>query len=272
MTASGSMLSVGAKLGYIFELNAAGYPAAPDDLSCYEGIELAGIKGFELSSPNARLVTHMGNDRVLAVDFLPTTEPVSGEIRVAPSLQGVNASLTNNKQFTVGEMSLLAWSTENQGSEEDISLLIFQQALDKDTKLRAWRGLTVARARAIPVLAPMNDNPSEFRYQVIASPSTKHIWGTALATGTEGATEAAAIETMTGNKPKIVAWQADGSEDNFVYPASKMPISDAKTVVWLNGVLQTSGGGDYTWDVVTGITFDTPPNDHDIIVSWYEYA
>lgn len=235
MTASsGSQLAVGSKYGVLFDLDATGLPNATSATVAYQGIELAGIKGFELSSPNARLVTHMGNDRVLAVDFLPTTEPVAGEIRVAPSLMTVNTALMQTTAFTVGEAKMMPWGTDKQGSEEDVSLLVFQQSLDKDTKLRAWRSIIVPRARAIPVLAPMNDNPSEVRYQVIASPSTRHIWGVTLTTNTEGATEAAALEGMSAGKPKIIAFLGNNSATYFDLPTAYPARSTASMKCWVD--------------------------------------
>lgn len=268
MTASsGNQLSVGAKFGVLFELNSSGYPDATSVTVPYEGIELAGIKGFELSSPNARMITHTGNDRVLAVDFLPTQEPISGEIRIAPSLMTVNASVMGVTAFTVGEAKMLPWATDKQGSEEDFGLIVYQQSLDKDTKLRAWRGVIAPRIRAVPVLSPMNDNPSEFRYQVIASPSTKHLWGTALATGTEGATEAAALETMGSNKPKVVAWLGNASATSFSLPSNFPAVSTAKMIVWVNGVLNASS------NTTTAITpAGGAPASGAIIVCWYERA
>lgn len=266
MTSSGNQLSVGAKMGIVFELDSNGYPAATST-TVYEGIELSGIKGFELSSPNARMITHSGNDRVLAVDFLPTQEAVSGEIRIAPSLMTVNATLMNTTAFTVGETKMLPWGTDKQGSEEDVSVLVFQQSLDKDTKLRAWRSVLIPRARAVPVLAPMNDNPSEFRYQVVASPSTKHIWGKSLATSTEGATEAAAIEAMTEKKPKIVAWMGDNIETAFALPTNYPAAATTKMVVWVDGVLDATPTLS-----VSSVTPTAKPTAGQMVVCFYEYV
>jgi len=241
MTASsGSQYFVGARKGVVFPLNAAGLPAATSPTAVYEGLPLSSIKGFDITTPDARRISHNGNDRVGAVDFLPTLEPVSGEIRVAPSLMDLNSTLMNVNKFAVGNAVGMAWQTEDQGTESDVALVMFQQSLDMTTKLRAYRGIMIPRARAIPVLAGMNDNPGEVRYQVVASPSTKHIWGVTLATGTEGAAEAAAFETMSLGRPIIVGWKCNNSATVFTFPTDKPAIDVGSVKCWLDGVPVTT--------------------------------
>ena len=250
MTASsGSNYFVGARKGVVFPLNASGSPAATSPTVVYEGLDLSAIKGFDIATPDARRISHNGNDRVAAVDFLPTLEPVSGEIRIAPSLMDINSTLMNVNKFALGNAVGMAWQTEDQGTEADVALVMFQQALDLTTKLRSYRGIMIPRARAIPVLSGMNDNAGEFRYQVVASPSTKHIWETALVTGTEGATEAAAFETHSLGRPIIVSWLCNNAATVFTFPTDKPAIDTASITVWLDGVLTTANLTKTTTDV-----------------------
>jgi len=274
--ASGNNYFVGARKGYVMALTPAGYPAAvAGGATAYEGIELTAIKGFDVATPDARRISHNGNDRVAAVDFLPSLEPVTGEIRIAPSMQTLNAALTNVTSFTVGNIKMMPWQTEDQGTELDVSLHIWQQALDRDTKLRAYRSLLIPRARAIPVLAGMNDNPGEVRYQIIASPSTKEIWGTSLTTVLEGATEAAVIEMMSVSRPKIVTWLADAAQVAFDCPVGFPPstVTGVESACWVDGTLLVygSGAGKYEWTDTDTITLGTAPGIGKNVCLWYEY-
>lgn len=263
---SGNQFFVGTRKGYVFPLTSAGLPAA-SSTTVYEGLELKSIHGLDIATPDARRISHVGNDRVNAVDFLPSLEPVTGEIRIAPSLQSLNSSLMNVSSFDIGNVKAMPWQTEDQGTESDVSIVVFGQSLDTDTKLRAYRGLLIPRARAVPVLAGMNDNPGEFRYQVIASPSTKHIWGTSLSTGTEGATEAAVIETMSAGRIKVVAWKTDGVAVDFLFPLDKQATSAGSVTAWLDGVLVSSG-----ITVTTDkIAYAVAPTTGKYLVALYEY-
>src|SRR5690242_15552048 len=173
-TASGKQLAVGIRRAVIFELNTSGYPAATGS-TAYEGIEVAGPKAFNLTVPDARKITHVGNDRVLALDYLPPTEGVSGELRVASNDMVAKAAVADVNTFTVGEATLMPWATDQQGFEVDAGLLCFQQSLDTITKSRRWKFYIIPKARLIPMPASMDENPAEDRYVVGPNPTTKHL-------------------------------------------------------------------------------------------------
>lgn len=264
-TPSGNQLAVGARRGYVFPLNSAGLPAAPST-AAYEGLEIKGLKAADLQIPDPRVIQHGGNDRLLATDFLPSMEAITGEIRTANLSQDVNAALTDVNKFTVGEMTFVPWGTDKQGSEIDIAFFVFQQSLDTDSKVRRWRNIVAPRVRAIPILSGMGEQPNEQRLRVVASPTANHLWGTALEEATEGATEMTFAEGMSEYKPKIVAWKADGTEDNFLFPTAFQAQSTAKIKVWDNGTLVTPTLA------TSGLTFVAAPTTGHIIVALYEYA
>lgn len=267
-TTSGKQLSVGLRRAVLFALDADGFPLATGT-GAYTGIEVIGPKAFDLTIPDARRITHTGNDRVLAIDYLPPTEPVTGELRVGASDIEAKALLTNVETFTVGEANLMPWGTEQQGSELDVGLLLFQQALDATTKSRRWKFYVIPKARAIPAPASMNENPAEDRYQIAPNPTGYHLWGTALALNTEGAIEMSMAEGMAEGRPNIIAFLGDGSEDTFLFPVDKPPTDVAKVVVWVDGVLQTPTElGTIT---TTEIPFDVIPGASAVIVVYYEY-
>lgn len=263
---SGNQLAVGARAGFIFALNAAGLPAATST-TVYEGLELKGLKASDLNVPNPRIITHSGNDRVLANDFLPSLEPITGEVRVANLGMPLAAKVNNVKTYAVGDVTFMPWGTDQQGSEIDVAMMVFQQSLDTDLKQRRYRTIVVPKARAVVLPSGMNENANEQRLSLVSNPSTKHLWGTTLSVATEGATEAAFHEGMATYRPKVVAWLADGTAVDFLFPTNAQSADVTKVTTWKNGVIVSSG-----LTVTTPkITFGSAPTLNDLIVSLYEY-
>lgn len=268
MTApSGNQLAVGAREGFFFELDENGYPKATST-TVYEGLEIKGLKAADLNVPNPRVLPHAGNDRNLANDFLPSLEPITGEIRAANLGMDTNSKLAATKKYAVGEMEMIGWGTDQQGSEIDAAMLIFQQSLDTASKVRRWRSIVAPKIRAVPLASGMNENVNEQRYQIVSNPSTKHLWGESFDASTNGFTEAAFEEAMSVYKPKLVAWKGDNTEDEFLFPTNRPAADTAKVTVWKNGVLVSAG----LTVTTTKITFSVAPASGAMIVCLYEYA
>lgn len=267
---SGKQLAVGLRRAVVFALDANGYPAAPA-ATVYEGVEIVGPKAFTLTIPEARRISHTGNDRVLALDYLPPLEGTSGELRVASNDIVAKALVSAVNTFVVGESTMMAWGTDKQGSELDLGILLFQQSLDTDTKSRRWKYYLMPKARVIPAPASMDENAAEDLYRIAPNPTTKHLWGTTLISGTEGATEMALAEGMAESKPNIVAFKGDGTVVAFLLPTGKPATATVKMKIWKNGVVQAVGTGLASLTVTT-ITFTAAPANGDMVVVFYEYA
>lgn len=266
MTAtSGSQLHTGFRHAVIFELDTNGYPAA-SGTTAYEGWEVVGPKAYSLNIPDVRKITHVGADRALALDFLPPIEAMSAELRVASEDLPLNAVLSAVKTFTVGEATLMPMETDQQGAEPTVSLLLYQQSLDTSTKLRNWRFHIIPRARVVPMPSGMDENAGETRYAIAPSPSTKHVWGTALATGTEGATESGVLIGQSEARPIIVSFKGDSSTVDFLFPTDKPATDTAKIKVWVDGVLTVP-----SVVAVTGFTLGSAPGTGVMVVAYYEY-
>ncbi len=264
---SGIQWGVGLRRAVVFPLNSDGTLKATST-TVYEGLEFSGPRAFDITYPDARLITNPGNDRVRDQMYLPPTDPVKCELRTGFDDQAINAALMGVSQFTVGESTLVPFGTDKQGSEADIALLLYQQAHD-DSKLTRWRYVMIPRARAIPMPAGMNDNALETRYSVSISPSTKHIWNVALQAGTEGCTEMALADGMAEGKPAIVAWKADGTATVFSFPTDKQAISTAKI-----NLFDASTGAEVTVGITkatSGITYGVAPAANKILVARIEY-
>lgn len=272
MTAtSGFQLAVGTRFGVAFALDSNGYPAATSASTAYEGIQFEGAKAFSLTVPSPKGITHFGDDRVLAVDFLPPTEAATAELTTAKGNMTLDALLSGVLAYTVGESKQILRATDKQGFEPTVGLLLFQQSLDAQISgaasgLRRWRGFIVPRAQAIPMTPGMGDSPQETKYALSLRIASKHIWGTAFATNLEGALEGQFAEIMTEGKPKIVAWIGDAAAVAFSFPASYPAYSTAKVKVWKNGVLETPSSV-----TTTTITLSAAPATGAMVVAFYEY-
>jgi len=264
---SGEFYSVGARRAVIFALDVNGYPAATlSDGTPYEGTEVLGVKTFDLTVPGVRKISHVGNDRVLAFDFLPAIEGVSASMTVAGRDLGLDALLQGVTKVTLGESEFTPVLTDLQGYEPDVAVFICQQAKDAATRSRRYRFQIIPKS-VIAVAPPgMNENPAESKYEISISPTTKHLWGHTFTVAHEGCLEAAVIEGMSEGRPNIIAWKGNASEQHFNFPASKQAILGKVHAVFVNGTILVP-------DVIAvdKITITAPPADGAMIVCIYEY-
>jgi len=251
----------------VFPLSSTGAIQAPST-AVYEGLEIKGPRVFELTPAEPRLITHPGSMRIQDTIYLPPNEADRAELRVGYAQQDIIAALSATKVVTVAESTMVARSTDQQGSEPDVSLFVTQLAKDSN-KLTRWHTYVIPRARAIPMDSPMNEAALEQRYSITMSPSTVHLWNHALTVTDEGCTEAAYMDVMTEGKFNFVAWLADGVEDEFLFPTSKQAIDVAKIALFdlTTGVEVTAG----ITKATTGITYAAPPAADTLLGAKYEY-
>jgi len=265
---SGELYAVGARRAILFALNAAGLPLpTAAGATAYEGIEVLGVKNFELAIPAVRKITHSGNDRVMAYDFLPAIEGASGTLTVAGRSLSLDAMVAGVKVVTLAETKLLAQITDQQGAEPDIALFIAQQAKDASSRSRRYRYQIVPKGVISAVPPGMNENPAETKYEIVISPTTKHLWGLAFTVAADGCLEAGVVEGMAEARPNIVAWLGNSTVTVFNFPTAKPAVSVGKIhATYKDGVLVVPDT-----ITVTSLTFTTPPATGSIIVTIYEY-
>lgn len=265
---SGQHYGVGLRYATVFQLNSSGLPLAGGvPAVATEGYEVYGANAWELTIPEVRRINHPGNDRLMAMDFLPPIEAASGVLRGAALDQILAAMLTNVNEWDIGYMNLLPIMTEQQGSEPDVALFLYQQTLDRATKLRRWRFHIIPKAKCTPVTQGMSEANAVMAYNIGMNPTTKHLWGTTLSVNTEGCTELAVVEGMSEGRPKIVAWLADGAENEFDLPSDKPATAANRITVWVDGVLEDGS----PTKTVTKVTFGSPPADDAVVVALYEF-
>lgn len=265
---SGEMYAVGARRAVLFQLNAAGLPeAGTASATAHEGIQLLGVKNFELTFPAVRKITHSGNDRVMAYDFLPAIEGAGGTLTTAGRSLALDAMVAGVKVLTLAETKLLAQITDQQGAEPDVALLIAQQAKDASNRSRRYRYQIVPKCVVSAIPPGMDENPADSKYEVAISPTTKHLWGLAFTVAVDGCLEAGVVEGMAESRPNIVAWKGNGTLVTFNFPTAKPAVSVAKIHgTYLDGVLTVP-----TTITVTALTFTPAPAAGVTIVTIYEY-
>lgn len=254
----------------IFALDASGYPAATST-TVYAGIDVSGVKSVTINAPTPRSIQHFGDDRIFALDLLPPTEPVTAEVVVSKINDTVDAALTGNKSFTVGEMKFFGVNSDNTGNENQVGVVVYQQSQDTDPASanfgkRYWEVKIMPRAWMFPRESSMNENPTEFNYTLAPNFTTKHIWGTSFSTTTEGFGQSQMLRGVSENKPRLVSFMGDGSTTTFTYSSVGTAVSTAKVAHWVNGVVGTGTVA------TTSIVFTTAPAASAMIVALFEVA
>ena len=248
MTTPGVVRSgVGFRHCVVYALDADGYPEVPATAGdIYEGVDISGVKELTLDEPEPEFVEHFGDDRIFAVDILPSKSSMTGELRVGKANDTVDAIVTDNLGFTVGEAKLFPIATDNRGDENNVGMLVFRQSLDTNPGSstygkRVWEFKILPRAYVIPREGGFSENPEEKAYTIRPMVVGSHLWGAAFTTGTEGCLEAQAVRGVSEYKPNIVAWATDGTETTFTFPTDKTAYATAtKVKTWLDGTVITA--------------------------------
>jgi len=263
---------VGFRHCQVFGLDSNGYPAATST-TAYEGLHVSGVKALTINDPEPRQITHAGDDRVIALDVLPPQEAVTGELKVAKVNDAVDALLTGQLSFTVGEAKLFGIGTNERGNEVQVGLLAYRQTLDTDPDsanfgARRWEFRLMPKVILVPREGSLDENPEERVYGVYPQFVTKHLWGESFADGTEGFVQAQMLRGISEYKPNLVAFQGDGTTVEFPFPTDDQAASTDKITVWVDGVEQTSG----ITKATDKITFTAAPSSGAMIVVFYEVA
>ena len=264
---------VGFRHCQVLVLGSDDYPAATDT-SAYEGQTISGAKALTINDPEPRRITHAGDDSIFAMDVLPPTEAMSGELRTGKVNDDVDAVLTDTNQVTIGEAKFFGIGTDKRGDEKQVTLLAYRQALDTDPDSgeygsRRWQFRLFPKAILVPREGSYDENPEEMIYTVTPQFINEYPWGVSFTTSTEGFTRAQGLRGVSQYKPKIVAFNGSGSDTTFAFPSAKAAASTSKVKVWVDGTLQ-----EVTTDVTvntTSLVFTTAPDADANIVAFYEH-
>ncbi len=275
MTAPNAARSgVGFRSIRVFALNSDGYLDAESTNVAYEGVAITGARALTLNDPEPQQIVHRGDDRVFALDTLPPTDPISGEMRVGKTSDTVDAVLTDDKAFYVksGAARLFGIGTDNRGDESQVGVLAYRQALDTDPDgtdfgVRRWEFRIFPKAYIIPREGGLVDTPEERAYTVRPLFVKEHLWGVAFSTSTEGFEQAQGLRGIAKNKPKVIAYQGDNTVTTFAL--DPVAVNTDNIGVWVNGVDYSGTATLATNQVDFGTS---PPTTSANITIFYEHA
>lgn len=254
----------------VYVLDSNGVPSGDESgADGYDGINVEGARSFSLPIPDVRVIQHIGNDRVLAQDFLPPTEGARGEMATAKQNLGLDATLTDTLIEQIGETTVSGLLTDKQGHEIDVCVVAYRQALDTTagaSQVRRWQMHMIPIGRVIPRGSTAEqDAADENRYTIVPAVASKYPSGHAFALADEGFTEAQYLR-MTAEYPAFQQrWDGNGTLTTF--NLAWTPISVAKTHVEVDGAEVTVSSVD------TGnktMTLDAAPDYESVVWAWYE--
>jgi hypothetical protein len=234
-------MNFGLRFARVYELNASGTPAA-DNTTAYEGLQIKGSTAFDLTVPEPRKITGNGEDGVTQVAYLPPLEGTSGTLNQEATDPNVAAFLDSTKVRTLGDATLMGGATNKQGFEPQVALILSQAARGLDTGSQYWHSYILPSAQVVKMPGGMAGDKSVTRYAIAPNVCSNHLWGEAFTEADDGYTESQFTELWTNSRPVVTSFLADGTEDEFVFPATLPSAASyaTSTVVYVNGVKRTA--------------------------------
>lgn len=262
---TGEEYGVGMRRAVWLSLNSSGSPAATGE-TAYEGTQMTGAKTFEINIPEAQKKSHLGDDRVIQVDYLPPTEAVSGTLTVSEENLALLATVQDVKVITLGEMKGVPIGTSQQGLEPQGGLLLTQQALS-DEGVRNYRTFVFPKVTLYPRPGGMNENPGEHQFTISPAVVSKHLWETALAAATDGCTEMQGMIIHSTYIPKMIAFLATTGSQTFALPSAAPAKDTNKMLVVVDGTVQAAT--EFT-PTTTNVSLSTTPGNNKRVMVFYE--
>ncbi len=238
----------------VIGLNTSGTPAATGT-SAYEGLQIKGSTAFDLTLPDSRKLTGLGEDGITQVVYLPPLEGADARLSVEGTDPAVATLLDNTLIATVGEMSVIGLATDRQGFEPQVALHLYQAARGLDTGKVYWHNYFIPSAQVVRKAPSMNGDKAITIYQVAPNRVNKHLWGPSFSMLTEGFLSAQVVEGWSNYPVRIAAFLADGVEDVFTFPTEFPAVQTAGINVYVDDVLTTVG----ITKATSGVTFASVP-------------
>lgn len=264
------IFSVGANSARIYELNSSGYLNGTSATTPYDGVLLGGFTTLTLTYPDPTQVVHPGNNTVLQRDQLPSTDTSTGTLTVSRQDDDTIAIINNTKVVTVGESNVIGWGTNQEGNEPTLTLVAYNQAKDNSGN-RVWHTYVMPRVILSAKPQSMQREQSDLTYTLTPMRTSKNIGGVALSASTDGFTLTEVFDFQSNNRLHFAAFLGNNSATAFSFAAGLQAANTTGTAVWVNGVLKTGGGTDYT-AATDKITFGSAPASNAVIIVMYELA
>lgn len=259
----------GVRRGRVYELDTYGHPAAPST-SPYIGLNLYGIRAFNLTDPPARIISHFDGDKVAQQQTFPPTDAASGSINIDGADMDIHALVGNIIKRDISGLEIVAGMTDQRGNEPLVGLLVYQAAKDSSGNT-GWHTRIVPRTTAIRQDGNFGENNYETIYNLAPSASDAHLWGEVMTDGADGTQHAGWVELFGPNPAMVTAWKADGVETDFDFDADHQSPDTAYSVFRANAsgtiVAITSG----LTKLTTGLDFDYAVPANHILMAIHQF-
>lgn len=258
----------GVRRGRIFELDAYGHPKAPDT-SPYIGLNVYGIRAFNLTDPPARVIPHFDGDRIAQQQTFPPTDASSGTITIDGSDMDLSALVGNVKKRDISGLEILPSMTDQRGNEPLVGILVYQAAKDSSGNI-GWHSRIVPRTTTIKQDGSFGESNYETTYNLAPSASDSHLWGEVMTDNADGTQHAGWLELFGPNPAMVTAWKADGVETDFPFDTSHQS-PDALYSVFraVAGVVSTFSSG--LTKTTTGLEFNYAIASGTIIMAIHQF-
>jgi hypothetical protein len=222
----------GTRKGIVYELDQYGLPLGTYELDMYDvlqpttapytGLEIYGIRNFELTIPEPRRIPHFNGDRVELVQQFPSLDAPAGTIVVDGSDLNLESVLANVKKRTISGMEIMVTQSDQQGNEPAVGLLVYQAA-KKTTGVNGWHFKFIQSTTMIPRDGPFGDNNYETRYALAPNAVSSLPWGETLDIDVDGAESAGIVKGFSLRPPRVTTWIGDNAETEFLFDDDQQP-------------------------------------------------
>lgn len=235
---------------------------------------LRGAKTFPISIPEAETQVATGDDVALAKFLFQAADFPAGVLETAVHDLDFDALAQGTLVRNEGDLSIGVLQPENP-IYTDLMLLLQRQAKSFTSGSRGakrWYGIVCSFVNITPlgVDSFTERQVATARYGFTLNSFDRSPWGSVLTVAAYG-TERATLHPFTADNPTTMQrFTGNNTEDEFTLAST--PVSQAKTRVWVNGVVKTVVS-DYTVNTSTKVvTFASPPASDAKIVVWYEVS
>jgi hypothetical protein len=262
----------GTRYGCVYELDAdTGLPLpANSTTSPYVGTEIYGIKGASATDPGIRRITHIGMDRPIAQDTLPSTDAETFQFTTSVTNFQLDNTLegTETREYTNFNSRLV--NSEGKGDEAQVAAWFYRQAIDVDPnsgtkgKLRQWNARSYPSTRISTQTDPYEQAEVDKTYEGSPSSSILTMWGETYTVANWGRREGFHSEHTLAAHPRWNFYRANGTLTQFLL--SHAPVDADHLLVWIDGT-QTAPSGVNTTATNPAFTMSSAPANNKLVAA-----
>jgi hypothetical protein len=273
---NGDFYATGAHRAKFIVLDANGRPffTTTTPTTPYAGIDFRGLHKWDIPNLKMNPITHMDNDGPVVTQQLPPKEMPTATLTTGINSMDVNAVLGGTKKVALGSGYFVDYLTDKIGFGPNIGLFLYRWAVDNDARTQVWEWAMCPRTKINPSPNAWDAVAQEKSFEVALNKSKKRLYGVTLTEATDGCLESAYQNGECEGEPVLQMWNADGSEDEFLFldengdPIIASSTSAIKIWDFDAGTPITTG----VTKSVTKLNFTYPPASGKLIIAWLEKA